>query len=327
MVSLDFWIEKLFLKDRYPLFFALLSIALYLTCLLISYLLNDLTVYLSNPGWILMNIFGYITIVLTLFIIKNFNKSLAYVRKYTVLDDEKWKDFRARIKKEIFRKTYLIIFAFWMIYSFCHVFVYNLDGWWEVYSKYNSPFIFDVLGYLIQGLNGCLFGGIYMAFIPINLNLAYRKMYKCDIFKPEIASSKGIKNLSKFKKLILIETFSAALMSALAITIWSKITLYAPIIGSLIMFIPTAVIPHYTFFRILSRAKDSRLDLIDSKIKEIPDKDAASISDLILLNKLIRIEKRIKDIKPWLVDIKSIFQLIGTTILSQVLVMIIDMMK
>jgi len=93
------------------------------------------------------------------------------------------------------------------------------------------------------------------------------------------------------------------------------------------MFIPTAVIPHYTFFRILSRAKNSRLDLIDSKIKEIPDKDAASISDLILLNKLIRIEKRIKDIKPWLVDIKSIFQLIGTTILSQVLVMIIDMMK
>jgi len=67
-----------------------------------------------------------------------------------------------------------------------------------------------------------------MAFISINLNLAYRKMYKCNIFKPEIASSKGIKNLSKFKKLILIETFSAALISALAITIWSKITLYAP---------------------------------------------------------------------------------------------------
>jgi len=63
---------------------------------------------------------------------------------------------------------------------------------------------------------------IYDAIVSINLNLAYREINSNSIFSTDIASSRGKRKLSKFKKLVVMETFAAAIVSALAVSIWSK---------------------------------------------------------------------------------------------------------
>ena len=163
-----------------------------------------------------------------------------------------------------------------------------------------------------------------MTLISISLNLAYREMYAQGIFTSDIATVRGKKRLSKFKKLVILEVFAAAVAGALAISIWSGAFLYTPIVGSLAMILPTAIYPHYIFYRILSKAKEDRIESIRDKIEKLPVGEEATIGDLLLFNKLSKELEDVRNVKPWLIDLKVIVQLLSATGASQIITLIID---
>jgi len=248
------------------------------------------------------------------------DESLEDVREYSILGDKEWNEFKENVRGKATSKIYWLLFSFWMVYSFYHIF-FTKATWWS--QDYNSQLTMDIYGFLVQGLNGCFFGGIFMTLISVSLNLAYREIYSRKVFSDDIITTKGKKKLSKFKNLILTETFAAAIIGALAISIWSKAILYAPIIGSMVMILPTAIYPHYTFYKVLSKAKEGRISVIEKHIEKIPNDERATVGDLILLNKLSIELRKVKDTKPWLVDLKAILKLIGAAITSQMIALII----
>jgi len=204
--------------------------------------------------------------------------SLDTIEDYIVLRKEEWQEFKKKVLDKASSKLFLIVFTFWMTYSFYHIFILN-GVWWK--TNYNSQLIINIYGYLAQGINGCLLGGIFMTLVSIDLNRAIRTLHKHKVFSKEIITEKGKKKLSGFKKLILTATIAAAIVSAIAISIWSPLILYTPIIGSLIMILPTAVYPHYIFYKILSKAKEEKIETLEEDIKNIPSSDKATIGDLI----------------------------------------------
>ena len=305
----------------YPLFFAVTCSSSYLIGVLLALLSGDLHIFLQEYGFILLGFFGFISGFFTFMLLKMFSESLSGIEEYIVLSGDKWNILKSKIEEKATSKVYWLLFLFWMIYSFYEIFIRGVT-WWR--RDYNFQLIVDVYGYLFQGFNGCFLGGIFMTLISINLNLAYREIYSRKVFNNSIVTIRGKKKLSKFKKLVILEVFAAAIAAALAISIWSEEFLYTPIIGSLAMILPTAIYPHYIFYRILSRAKEDRIESLEKRIEEIPVGEETTIGDLLLFNKLSKDLENARNVKPWLVDVKMIFQLLGATGASQIITLIIE---
>ena len=301
----------------YPLFFAIICAVSYFSGIFLALSIGDVGLFLLDHGFILLCLFGYVSGTFTMLLVDTLNASLTDVEEYAEAGSIEWGDFKRRVEEKVLRnRAYWLVFLFWMTYSFYSIFVSRVT-WWR--QDYTGQLLMDVYGYLMQGLNGCFLGGIFMTLVSLTLNLAYREILSHRVFSSEIVMPRGKRRLSRFKKLVLIETFAAAVASALAISIWSKAAPYTPIIGSLIMVLPTAVYPHYIFYRILSEAREEKLSLVESRIEELPEGREADIGSLVLLGKLSIELGRVERAKPWLVDLKALLQLIGAAATSQIL--------
>ncbi|RLE85067.1 MAG: hypothetical protein DRJ39_02160 [Thermoprotei archaeon] len=214
-------IKRLVSKTKlpYPIFFAILCSSTYFFGVFLALLTDNLYNFFSEYGFILLCLFGYASGVFTIMLLNSLEASINEVRNYVVLKEEEWRSFRRKILEKATSRIYWLVFFFWIVYSFHHIFFTKMS-WWK--TSYNSQFIIDLYGFIVQGINGCFLGGIFMTLVSINLNLAYREIYSNNVFSTDIASSRGKRKLSKFKKLVVMETFAAAIVSALAVSIWSK---------------------------------------------------------------------------------------------------------
>jgi len=303
----------------YPVFFAVLCGSSYLVGVLLSWLMGSLDIFLADHGFVLLCLFGFVCGFFALLLARIFDDALEEAKSYAVLSEEEWRRFASKVRGLVGGWPCLAFFLFWVVYSFYCVFV-SRDVWWS--RGYSWQFAMDVYGFLVQALNGCFLGGVFMGMVSVGFNLAFREISAKDVFKAEVASARG--GLARFRGLVLAETFAAAVASALAISIWSGAAGYTPVIGSLAMVVPTAIYPHYVFHGVLSRAKERRIKLLEERIDAVPSDERTTLGDLITFNKLVMELEKAKNVKPWLVDLKAVLKLVGATAASQVIALVID---
>ena len=176
--------------------------------------MGSLDIFLADRGFVLLCLFGFVCGFFALLLARMFDNALKEAKSYTVLSEEEWQRFASKVRGLVGGWPCFAFFLFWVVYSFYCIFVSG-DVWWG--RGYSWQFLMNVYGFLVQALNGCFLGGVFMGMVSISFNLAYREISKRDIFRVEVASTRG--GLMGFRGLVLAETFATAVASALAISI------------------------------------------------------------------------------------------------------------
>ena len=78
--------------------------------------------FLSEYRFILLCLFGWISGVFVILLLSMLDESLEDVRKYSILGDKEWNEFKKNVRGKATSKIYWLLFSFWMIYSFYHIF-------------------------------------------------------------------------------------------------------------------------------------------------------------------------------------------------------------
>jgi hypothetical protein len=312
----SFWLDRALGKTRppYPATFAVLNLLLYTVGLATAAVAGNLGLFLAEPRWILINLFGFVNGTAITYAVRGFDSALSNARSLSTLTDDDFQQMRVKLSRLMTSKFYWLLVAGWLLFSFTHIVLLRQPAWWTR-DGYNLPLVIDVLGFLIQGWNGCVLGGMFMFIVPIGLNLAYWRICRPGFFRPEVATPAGTKALSSFARLITGCTLAAVILSALAISIWAQIpsryVVYIPLVGSAFMFLPTAIIPHYLFHGAVSRARKQRLEAIAAEIQALgTDQGEPSIRDLVALHKLLREEIKTEKGRNWLVDVRTAIELL-----------------
>ncbi len=101
--------------------------------------------------------------------------------------------------------------------------------------------------------------------------------------------------------------------------------LFVPLIGSLLMFLPTAIVPHFLLHKGLSKVKDDELRKIELNIEEMEGLKKATINDLFQLQNLLGKEERIRNAKTWIIDLSFLGKLVLSTLVTQAIAFIISL--
>ncbi len=322
-----FWLVRFLGKTRlrYPTALAAITILLYGAGVALCAATGNTAQFLHEARWIVLSAFGWLNGVAVVYALKNFDAASVKAKSFSALGDGEFRRTRADISRLVTHPAYWAIVALWTLLS-----LYHLIGercWWQLGASYHQPLAVDIYGFVAQVWNGCVLGGMFVYIVPIGLNLAYAKVCSLKYFRSEIATEKGIRALSGFKRLITVNTLAAAVMSVLAIAIWAQATSpYIPLAGSAFMFLPTAIVPHALFRRVLSKARRERLDALGEQIGGIASEGSeASLGSLIALHKLLREEAMTERLRPWLVDVSAAAQLLLAALVSQIVSLLIGM--
>jgi hypothetical protein len=312
----SFWLDRLVRKAGlpYPVPLAALSLIPFAVGLVTAAGTGDLSLFLSEPRWILMSLFGLLSGTAAIYAVRGFDSALCEARSLILLNDSDFGRLRGDLRRLITSNFYWLVVAGWMIFSFVHVLLLRQPTWWTRGALYHYPLLLDMCGLLTQSWNGCVLGGMFMFMVPLTLNLAYSRICRPGMFSDGVAAPAERKALSAFTRLITVNTLAAAVLSAVAIAIWaqipSKYVVYLPLVGSAMMFLPAAIVPHWLFHQPLSRARQAKLEMVGQEIDRIGSEDAQpSIGDLVALHKLLREESRIEAVRTWLVDPVTIVEL------------------
>lgn len=313
----DFWLDRLTRKTSlpYPAFFAVVSLVLYGVGLALAATTGNVRPLLSEPGWILVSLFGFVNGTAVLYAVRGFGSAMQRASWLTGLDDDEFHRARERLGGLATSDLHWIFVAGWFLFSITHVLILGQPSWWSRSGSYNYPLLIDAYGLVAQGWNGCVLGGIFMFVVPIGLNLAYRGVCQEGFLGQKAAAAEGTEALSGFTRLITVNTLSAAVLSALAIGLWARIpsryVVYIPIVGSAFMLLPTAIIPHYLFHGLLSRARQAKLNGLDCEVETVlGETSEASLSHIVALQRLFREERKAEKAKTWLVDPGTVAELV-----------------
>lgn len=317
----NYWFDRLLRKIHlpYPATLAVVSVLLYGAGVALSVWTENLSQFLAEPGWIILSGFGLLSGTGAIYAIRQFDSALCDTKSLSRLRDDEFQRMKEKLSLMITSNLYWVVVVFWIVFSLSHVI--KGQSWWRSGVSYNHPLLIDLYGFLIQGWNGCLLGGMFLFTVPISLNFAYARICSLRYFGSEIATEEGVRDLSSFNRLITVNTLAAAVMSVLAIALWAKPAYrYVPLFGSAFMFLPTAIIPHYLFHTVLSTARREKLDAIAKDIDMIaPERREPSIGDLITLHKLLREEARAEKVKTWLVDLSTVVELFLAVLVPQLI--------
>jgi len=157
------------------------------------------------------------------------------------------------------------------------------------------------------------------------MNLAYWELCSKIGFNDKALTISGKKFFSGFRKLITANTMAAAVSSGLAMGIWGRYILFVPLIGSLLMFLPTAIVPHFLLHKGLSKVKDDELRKIELNIEEMEGLKKATMNDLFQLQNLLGKEERIRNAKTWIIDLSFLGKLVLSTLVTQAIAFIISL--
>jgi len=239
-------------------------------------------------------------------------------------------DLISVLRKRALSRLYWVIVGFWLVFSTLHLYLVKEFGLStsnivEIASFYRNPSLIELYGWASQVINGCVLGGTFMFVIPIGMNLAYWELCSKIGFNNKALTISGKKFFSGFRKLITANTMAAAVSSGLAMGIWGRYILFVPLIGSLLMFLPTAIVPHFLLHKGLSKVKDDELRKIELNIEEMEGLKKATINDLFQLQNLLGKEERIRNAKTWIIDLSFLGKLVLSTLVTQAIAFIISL--
>jgi hypothetical protein len=318
---MGFWLEDLVARSQlpYPIFFAVLNMALYVGGLLVALVTGNLEPYLIQPRWILMAVFGSLNGTAVFFALRLFRRSCLSIKPLLNIGSDTSDALQQDLQRRATFPIYWMPVIFWLAFSFYHSFILG-TGWWTIDTVYAQPRLIAAYGYLYQGVSGCLLGGILMGMLPINLNLAFWKL-SSQAYSDNIITWKGKSYFEPLKRLVILNTAMLVISTGIALSLWMEVLPLAPIIGSLAEFIPTAIFPHYLFHILLARAKDKKLSELEEHITSVLTIETnASVGDLIRFEGLLREEEQIRHETTWLIDLHAIVELVAVTFMHIIIV-------
>lgn len=279
---------------------------------------GNLRFFLSEPQWIFLTIYGFVSGISVIFIFRKFQDSLTRI-SHLIGSEEKFLKINDKLLGYLTHKVSWIFIAFWPVMNIYRLFIpsSHLNWWWF----YNQPF-FSTVCYYIEGIPTWIFGGIFFYMIPFGLTLAYRELCLKTSFEEELLSSKWMEPFLSFRSLITLTMLIAVINAIFGIIIWAPTMeqtpfIFFPYTSMAIILVPTILFPHYFFHKLFSRIKQRRLKELQKKLKKIENSEKNDkISEILLLLRKNEVEK----MKTWLLDVKILGEVIIVALMHVILI-------
>lgn len=268
----------------------------------------NLQFFLSEPRWILIALFGAIFGIPIIFVYRRFSESLNEI-KHLFESEDKFQKTKDKLMGCLTNKVYWIIVVFWIVLNsliFWEPILRNF--WWQ---SYNQPYIISTY-YFIEALPVFLFPSIFTYMIPLGLTWAYRDLCLRTSFKKGALISEWMEPFKGFKNLITLTMFAAVVYSLFPLGIWGSVFketvwIYFAYAAIAIVLIPTVLLPHYFFHKLFSNMKGSSLKEYRREISETAVQKEKDIPKRLLL---LLEEGRIEKMKTWLIDVKTLGEIL-----------------
>jgi len=329
---LSFWIENTSSRLRIsPIaLVCAISVTTYLAGLALAFSMGNVKRFFLHLEWLLTSAFGFVSGFSIIFSLKRLKEAVLELKPLLNLEEIEIDDLFLALREKALSRLYWIIVGFWLVFSTLHLYLVKKFGFSssnivEVASFYGNPPLMEFYGWASQAINGCILGGTFMFVIPIGMNLAYWELCSKIGFNNKALTISGRKFFSGFRKLITANTMATAVSSGLAMGIWGRYILFIPLIGSLLMFLPTAIVPHFLLHKGLSKTKEDELCKIERKIENMNGLKKANVNDLFQLQNLLGKEGRIRNAKTWIIDLSFLGKLILSTLITQAIAFLISL--
>jgi hypothetical protein len=296
----------------------MISIFLYIVGIPVMVATDNLESFLSEPQWVFLTIYGFVSGISVIFIFRKFQDSLTRI-SHLIGSEEKFLKVNNKLLGCLTHKVLWIFIAFWPVINIGRLFVPTdrMNWWWF----YDQPFLSTVY-YYVEGIPAWIFGGIFFYMIPFGLTLAYRELCLKTSFKEALLSTEWMEPFFSFKSLITLTMFIAVINALLGIIVWSPTLEQTPLIlfpyaSMAVILIPTILFPHYFFHKLFSITKQKRIKELQKKLSKIKDSEKNDkISEILLLLKKSEVEK----MKTWLLDVKILGEVIIVALMHVILI-------
>jgi hypothetical protein len=321
MNDLKFWLDRLARKSRipYPAFFSLVAVLLYLLGLPFMFLSDNLSLFLSEPRWIVVAAFGAVNGILIIFVFRGFSASLSGVR-HIIPSNHDFAAVEDRLLGHLTSKAYWLVIFFWLTLNFIEAPLSM--RWWRSYNQADIVTLYE----LIETLPCCIFGGVFMYMIPVGLPLAYRDLCLRSSFKEDRLLSEWMRPFKGFKRLIALTMLGAAIYAVFPPIIWgfatrpttaSSWSQFIPYAGIAAVLVSAVLLPHYFFHELFSKVKQTRIDGLDRQITETSKETEKGLLRGILL----MLEKeQTRSLKTWLLDVRILGEVLAVALIHVILV-------
>ncbi|WP_455368069.1 hypothetical protein [[Eubacterium] cellulosolvens] len=269
---------------------------------------DNLLPFLSEPGWILLTIFGVMNGISVIFVYRRFSDSLNEIKPLFEFED-KFQKTKDRLMGRLTNKVYWIIVVFWIAMNsliFTEPILRNF--WWR---SYYQPYIISAY-YFMEGLPVFLFSSIFTYMIPFGLTWAYRDLCLRTSFKEDVLVSEWMEPFKGFKNLITLTMFAAVVYSLFPLVIWGPAfketaLIYVAYAAIAIVLIPTVLLPHYYFHELFSKMKENRLKDFRNELLKFSTRRKKDIPRrTLLLLEVLNAEQ----VKTWLIDVKTLGEIL-----------------
>ena len=287
------WFERLVEKAgiRYQLFFALVGCLLYSGGVTLAGMTGNLSQFITEPKWACFIALLGATGVALFYTLRKFDSSVDRLKEVVELSEDKLSEEKRRLRGSVTVPVYWIPVALllaWYLSRFSIVGGGFLDwggyhSHWVWWATYNSPHLFNVY-YQIMCLPWFLVSAIYLCVVAVGLNLAYARLCLRTRFRDRELLTRGTRVFNGFGHLTMV-TFACLVVASLSyLYLWSPVkphlwTLSVMPTGAiylLAMALPAALLPHYFFYRLLSRAKTAELNWLESEMRAVSRDPAIS---------------------------------------------------
>ena len=171
-----------------------------------------------------------------------------------------------------------------------------------------------------------------MYMIPVGLNLAYRDLCLNTPFNKDILISEWMKPFKDFKWLITLTMFGAVVYAVFPPNIWGATVgsraaahwvIFIPYTGIAIVLVSAVLLPHHFFHKLFSNMKHSVLEGLQKELSQsTTEKDKNILKRILLLLEKGEIEK----LKAWLLDVKTLGEIVVVVLLHVGLVEVISVL-
>ncbi|MFW9799897.1 MAG: hypothetical protein ACFFD9_05640 [Candidatus Thorarchaeota archaeon] len=313
---MGFWLDTLPRRLRlpYPIFFGLVALVIYVLGMPVMIFTGNLTRFLAEPRWILLQVYGAFSAISVVFVFREFLDSLDRIAQL-VSSEEEFQGLQSRTVRYLTHWAYWFVVLFWIVLNLLAFFA-PTGSVWTWYGSYDQPLLVTLF-YQIVMLPANVFGGVFTFVVPIGLTLAYRELCVNTSFNQSRLRSEWMTSFGGFRNLITLGLFVAGINAVLTLLIWTG----APPIFSygsiLVIVVPTLIFPHYYFHVLFSQARrtqlvDVRQQLLDASI----DWKKETLRRVLLLLEEARIERK----KTWLIDVVTMAEILIVALMHVLLV-------
>ena len=281
------WFERLVEKAgiRYQLFFALVGCLLYGGGVTLAGMTGNLSEFITERKWACFIALLAATGVALFYTLRKFDSSVDRLNEVVELSEDKLSEEKRRLRGSITVPVYwipVVLLLAWYL-SRLSIVGGGLVDWggyhynWVWWATYNSPHLFNVY-YVVMCLPWFLVSAIYLCVVAVGLNLAYARLCLRTRFRGRELLTRGTRVFNGFGRLTIV-TFACLVVASLSyVYLWHPLkadlwtsSVHLPI-GAIYlpaMALPAALLPHYFFYRLLSRTKAAELNWLESEMRAV----------------------------------------------------------